>query len=113
MLNAREPYRLFALGLLLDLAEDLRAGRSTVSLDCSEIGARDAPLTEAQCRDRFAQLGVGNVDQISYCEPPMAVVCHRLSIGPYEVDLIMTPTNQQVARARIVEMITAADQLID
>jgi hypothetical protein len=113
LLNAREPYRLIALGLLLDLTEDLGAGRSTVALDCSEIGPRDARLSEAQCRARFGQLGVGAVDMITNCDPPMAVVCHRLSVGDHEIDLIMAPNNQRVARARIVEMVTASDRLID
>ena len=113
LISASPEYRLFALRLLLDLTEDARAGRLAIPLDCSEISPQDAPLSDAQCRDRFAGLRVGDVVSITDCDPPLAVVCHRLTVGGYQVDLVMMPNNQQLARARITELIVVADRLID
>jgi hypothetical protein len=113
LINASPEYQLTALRLLLDLTDDARAGRLAIPLDCSGIGPRDASMSDAQCRASFAQLRLGTVDLITGCDPPMPVVCHRLSTGSYQVDLIMAPNNQRVASAKIEAMVVGADQLID
>ena len=113
LIGASPEYRLTALRLLLDLGDDARADRATVPLDCGEIGPENARLTDAQCRTLFARLRVGDVDTIADCDPPRAVVCHRLSVGGYGVDLLMTPNNQRLASARLLSMIVIADSLID
>jgi hypothetical protein len=113
LINARQPYHLFALPLLLDLADDARAGRPTVPLDCSGVSPRGAPLGEAQCRARFAALRIGTIDMAADCSVPMAVVCHQISIGGDQIEMRMTPNNQRLASAKIEAMIVVADRLID
>jgi hypothetical protein len=102
-----------AVRLLLELAEAARARRALVSLDCSALGPRDAGPSEAECIAAFATLDAAQLDWIATCDPPPAVVCHRLFIGGYQVDLTMAPNNQQLAAAKLDQLIVVADQLID
>jgi hypothetical protein len=112
-IGATEEYRLTALRLLLDLVEDARAGRAAIPLDCGALGPPEARLSAAQCRARFGQVDVRAVDMISACDPPPGVVCHRLFVGGYQLDLVMAPNNQRVASAKLDPLIIVADRMID
>jgi hypothetical protein len=114
IIRAQHEYQLgIGLQLLLDLAEAARAGRALVPLDCSSLAEIGTPLTDTQCLAEFARLGLDAVVLISPCDPPAAIVCHRLFVGGYQVDLGMTPNNQRLARARIDALIVVADRMID